>query len=107
MLNAAASNGLFSNHPRCKKLSLTHCFDNDLMVFTAASPSSLLALKTVLEEFYIVSGLRVNCGKSEIFSCRVSVDMQTHLVAIVGLQKGVLPVRYLDCAPLMQEAFPS
>src|SRR4051812_9108700 len=42
-LDSAARDGSISYHSRCKKLHNTHlCFADDLVVFTAAEPSSLL-----------------------------------------------------------------
>lgn len=50
MLDVVASGGLISYHPRCKKLLLTHlCFADDLLVFTSATPPSLMGLKSVLD----------------------------------------------------------
>lgn len=96
MLSSAASGGLFSYHTRSKKLGLTHlCFADDLMVFTIASPSSLLGIKTVLDQFYLTSGLDASYGKSEIYCSGFPLDVQTTLASIVGLQIGTLTVRYL------------
>lgn len=76
--------------------TITHlCFADDLVVFTSATPSSLLGLKTTLTIFYNVSGLGVSFAKSEIFCSGVDLDTQTHLAAILGLQRSSLPVRYL------------
>lgn len=58
-------------------------------------PSSLLGIKAVLDEFYLVSQLSVSYGKSEIFCCGVPLEAQSSLADIVGLQLGTLPVRYL------------
>lgn len=56
MLDSAANEGLISYHPRCKKLGITHLsFADDLMVFSSASPSSLLGIKVVLDKFYYAS----------------------------------------------------
>lgn len=116
MLDDTAANGLVSYHPRCKKFGLTHlCFADDLLVFTAATSSSLLGIKVALDEFYSVSGLKVSYGKSEVFCCGVPLEMQSSLAGIVGLQLGTLPVRYLgvplsckklspeDCQPLLDK----
>lgn len=95
MLDSTAREGLISYHPRCKKLGITHlCLSDDLAAFTSAAFYSLLGIKSVLDKFYLASGLSVSYGKSEIYYCGVSLDMQLHLVGIVGLNRGTLPVRY-------------
>lgn len=65
------------------------------MVFTSATSSSLLGIKAIFDQFYSASGLDVSFGKSELFCCGVSLDVQNQLAATFGLRKGTLPVRYL------------
>lgn len=68
MLDQVAALGLMDNHPKCKKLGLTHLvFADDLVIFTAANIHSLTGLKIVLDHFHLCSGLKVSFDKSEIF----------------------------------------
>lgn len=93
MLDAVASEEQISYHHRCKKLHLTHlCFADDLVGFISASPSSLMRVKVILDQFYSVFGMGISFGKNELFCCGVSLDA---LVATVGLHRGTLPVKYL------------
>lgn len=67
----------------------------DLVVFTSATDAALMGLKNVLDKFYSASGLSVSFGKSELFSCGISLEMKSQLASIIGLQQSSLPVRYL------------
>lgn len=85
------------------------------MVFSEGTEHSLQSIKEVLEEFYIMSGLKVNFSKSEMFCCDVSKRDQYLLANILGLAIGSFPVRYLvfpfisgklkdsDCQPLIDK----
>ncbi|GKV34604.1 hypothetical protein SLEP1_g42967 [Rubroshorea leprosula] len=78
------------------KVQLTHlCFADDLIIFTDGSLSSVAAIDCVLKEFYVVSGLKVNYSKSEIFTCGLSLLAVQNLTATYGFKAGSLPVRYL------------
>lgn len=116
MIDQASRVGQISYHPRCKRLTIIHlCFADDLVVFSAATHSSLLGLKAILLKFLEVSGLAVSFAKSELFCSGVSLDTHTQLADILGLKKGQLPVRYLgvplsckkltaiDCKPLLDK----
>lgn len=66
-LDIAAIKGLIAYHPRCKRLRITHLsFVDYLMVFTTADSSSLLGIKSVFDDFYLVSCLSVSYGKSKM-----------------------------------------
>lgn len=67
-LNRATANGVFQYHPKCKKVPLTHlCFADDLLILSEASLSSLLGIKEVMHQFYLMSGLKVSYSKSKFF----------------------------------------
>ncbi|XP_062173706.1 uncharacterized protein LOC133879186 [Alnus glutinosa] len=55
----ASNNPLFAFHPKCSSIKLTHlCFADDLLIFFAASINSVKAIKGVLDEFELLSGLK-------------------------------------------------
>ena len=68
LLDAATTYDVFSYHPKCKKIKLTHlCFANDLMIFTKGNIELIVGMRNILRLFYTYSGLKLNCEKSEIF----------------------------------------
>ena len=54
----------------------------------------MLILRMVLIWFEVVSGLKVNWGKSELVAVGVVHNMDL-LVAVLGYKQGSLPVKYL------------
>ena len=116
LLDVAVENGVFSYHPKCKKISLTHlCFADDLLIFTKGKMDSIIGIQNVLKMFYSFSGLQINCAKCELFSSGVSREDLLAIQQRTGFQLGKLPVRYLgvplvtrrlterDCEPLVEK----
>lgn len=103
LLNGAARLGEIKYHPGCSKLGLTHLsFVDDLMIFIDASTTSLQGIKTVLQKYYQMSGLKVSYDKSEFHCCGISEDERRRLAEIIGIRNGMLPARYLG-VPLISE----
>ncbi|XP_039061962.1 uncharacterized protein LOC120206344 [Hibiscus syriacus] len=116
MLNYAAAKGIFSFHPKCKKIGLTHLtFADDLLIFCKGNLDSVMGVITVLNSFYELSGLKLNALKSEIFTVGISAHEIDNIISCSGFKLGVLPVRYLgiplvtrklsykDCQPLIEK----
>ncbi|CAL1383523.1 unnamed protein product [Linum trigynum] len=96
MLNRAAARKVLSFHPQCQRIGLTHlCFADDLLIFTKGSEEAVGTVATILEKFYLVSGLRCNPSKSEIFCAGVNEEVKKTLVNCFGFKEGTLPVMYL------------
>ena len=58
----------FDYHWRCQKTGLTHlCFAYDLLLFCGGSLPSVELLHKALHEFYSLSGLLPNNGKSSVY----------------------------------------
>ena len=96
LLDAAAMHGVFSYHPKCKKVTLTHLsFADDLLIFSKGNLSSISGIQEVLKTFYAISGLQLNSAKSEIFSTGVSREDLMATQQETGFKLGVLLVRYL------------
>ena len=91
----------FDYHWRCQKTKLTHlCFADDLLLFCGGSLTSVKILHNALQEFYSLSGLHPNNGKSNVF---IAGRNQAYMEAVRDLfqfQVGELPVRYLG-VPLL------
>ena len=107
-LNKAAARGVFSYHPRCKGIQLTHLrFADDLIVFPKDTPSSAITIHSILEKFYTMSSLPLNCSKSELYCSGIS----NHDLCLI--QTSTASVRYFwvpltpqklsenNCAPLV------
>jgi hypothetical protein len=60
-LEEVASNSLFSYHPTCSVIKLSHlCFADDLLIFSAATLASIRCYIGVLAQFEALSGLKAN-----------------------------------------------
>ncbi|CAI0430886.1 unnamed protein product, partial [Linum tenue] len=96
LLVQASQVGKIPYHPQCKRVGLNHlCFADDILVFTSGSGQAILQVKSVLEEFYRISGLKCNPSKCEIYFGGESVKFKNAALAVSGFQEGSLPVRYL------------
>ncbi|CAN1773889.1 LINE-1 retrotransposable element ORF2 protein [Linum perenne] len=86
----------YAVHPQCKSISLTHlCFADDLLVFAKASSDGVKTVKSILERFHKLSGLRFNSEKSKIYIAGLSAEEEGEIVAASGFSKGAIPFRYL------------
>lgn len=96
LLTQVAARGIIKYHYQCAPISLTHLsFADDLLIFSKATSSSLQGIKTLMDDFYLMSGLKVNYSKSEVFSSGVQSSLQVQLANLLDLQIGNLLVRYL------------
>lgn len=96
LLNKSSTVDQLKFHPKCKSLGVTHlCFADDVMIFTYASLPSFLAIKRVLQNFKLISGLQANLEKIEVFFGGVSQQQISEALNITGFALGTLPVRYL------------
>lgn len=95
-IDEAARRGRIGYHPKCKGLNLTHLiFADELLVFSNGSLASLTAMQTVLHNFYLITGLKLNVEKLEIFISGMLESQAQILLAGTSFKKGQLPVRYL------------
>ena len=96
LLDAAAMHGVFSYHPKYKRVNLTHLsFAYDLLIFSKENLSSVSGIQEVLKIFYTISGLQLNSAKSEIFSTGVNREDLMAIQQETGFKLGVLSVKYL------------
>ena len=99
---------------QCGTLSVSHiCFADDLMVFLRADKKNARRLKTLLDDFSNLSGLKINSHKSAIYFDS-NTPHQQWIASHLELSSGELPVRYLglpliskqltakECSPLIQ-----
>jgi len=79
---------------------------DDLLIFSAATTSSVTAIVEVLAEFEELSGLKANPSKSSIFLASVPVAVKQPILEILHMPEGSLPVRYLG-VPLVTKRLSS
>ena len=105
MLDVAAGYGVFSFHPKCKKLELTHlCFADNLLIFSKGKLETIIGVQNVMQQFYLFFGLKFNNAKCELYSSGINKESLTEIHKKTGFKLGVLPVRYLG-VPLVIKKF--
>ena len=83
--NAGASDG--------RSLMVSHLlFANDTLIFCDANIDQMLIFCMVLIWFEVVSGLKVNLGKSALMAVGAFHNMDL-LVAVLGCKQGSLPMK--------------
>ncbi|XP_038991416.1 uncharacterized protein LOC120114654 [Hibiscus syriacus] len=96
LLNVAALKGVFSYHPKCKRIGLTHlCFADNLLIFCKGSINSVMGVQAVLDHFYSMSGLKLNASKCEMYVAGIPAEQSIVIKEIIGFNLGSLPFRYL------------
>ncbi|KAL2224814.1 UNVERIFIED_CONTAM: Retrovirus-related Pol polyprotein from type-1 retrotransposable element R2 [Sesamum indicum] len=107
---------LFSYHWKCEAARIFQLgFADDVILFSCADMESLRIFKAGLDRFAEWSGLRLNVQKSHLIISRSAQTLREEMLALLGFQEGVLPMRYLgiplissrltivDCRPLLQK----
>ncbi|KAL2225757.1 UNVERIFIED_CONTAM: hypothetical protein Sindi_3051500 [Sesamum indicum] len=105
---------LFSYHWKCEATRIFQLgFADDVILFSRADMESLRIFKARLDCFAEWSGLRLNVQKSHLIISRSAQTLREEMLALLGFQEGVLPMRYLglplissrltiaDCHPLL------
>lgn len=99
----------------CAEFSYHLAFADDLMFFFKADIKSPLLMKKYLEDFSVVSGLKVNYQKSHVFFGAFLDGLKQTLLEQLGFVEGKLPMKYLGvplipsklsisaCAPIVEK----
>ncbi|XP_017245737.2 uncharacterized protein LOC108217416 [Daucus carota subsp. sativus] len=97
MLTKAAGKGIFSGIPLGdSSQNITHLqFADDTVVFVNNSLESVRGVKSVLQCFQMISGLKINFMKSEIFAHKDCMDTQLLASQILRCKVGTWPMTYL------------
>ncbi|KAL2247994.1 UNVERIFIED_CONTAM: hypothetical protein Sindi_2651700 [Sesamum indicum] len=107
---------LFSYHWKCEAARIFQLgFADDVILFSRADMESLRIFKAGLDRFAEWSSLRLNVQKSHLIISRSAQTLREEMLALLGFQEGVLPMRYLGlplissrltiayCHPLLQK----
>ncbi|GKU94304.1 hypothetical protein SLEP1_g7819 [Rubroshorea leprosula] len=70
-------------------------FADDTIVFGRASEENIWAVKSIIRIFEMVSGLKINFGKSLLMGINVSDEWMTRMSSILNCKQGNLPCKYL------------
>ena len=70
-------------------------YADDTLIILPARPNQLLALKSILEDFTAITGLKVNYGKSSLVPINISEDRCAELAEILTCKPEALPFTYL------------
>ena len=96
MLDRGAIEGRFGIHPECDAPLITHLsFADDVLIFFDGSEDSLRGILKILEEFRLISGLKINRQKSKLLLDGGSSSRCRDLANEMGISQGALPLRYL------------
>ncbi|GKV25499.1 hypothetical protein SLEP1_g34934 [Rubroshorea leprosula] len=97
IISSAASLGLFNGIEigQCG-MNVTHLqFADDTIVFGTASEENIWAVKSIMRIFEMVSGLKINFGKSVLMGINVSDEWMTRMACTLNCKQGKLPCKYL------------
>lgn len=104
MLDKCAMDGRFGIHPECEALLITHLsFADDGLIFFDGTADSLRGILQILEEFRLISGLKINRQKSELLLDGGSASRCRNLENEMGIAQGALPLRYLGVLYIFKE----
>lgn len=81
--------------PGCSE-SLTHLqFADDVILFLEGDEGSVYGIKRILQCFQLLSGLKINFSKSQLFGFHTTTSRLTNSAGVLGCQVGSLPFKYL------------
>lgn len=96
MLNRHLEAGNIILHPKCKDHRIVSLmFADDLVVFTKPTMSSILCIMSVLNEFYQLTGLKINLSKSTILTAGITLQIRNEIVSVTSLQHNQDSMSYL------------
>ena len=97
MLNCAAKKGIFKGIRLANSSNqITHLqFADDTIIFLEDSIESIVGVKKVLQCFQLTSGLKINYGKSNIYSSHYPDSLLHEGARILNCKLGSWPMNYL------------
>ncbi|GKV49692.1 hypothetical protein SLEP1_g56430 [Rubroshorea leprosula] len=70
-------------------------FADDTIIFGKATEENVWATKCIMRIFEVVSGLKINYGKSQLMGVCVEEDWQMRMAFMLNCKQGVMPFKYL------------
>ena len=96
LLHHNIRNGSFKYHWKCDRLHISHlCFADDLLILFNGDAESASLIRQSLDQFFLLTGLQANNGKSCLFFSNVDNNMVDQILTTLNFVKGQLPIRYL------------
>ncbi|XP_059663662.1 uncharacterized protein LOC132309363 [Cornus florida] len=87
---------VFRYHSRCRNLGISHLiFADNLLLFSYGDLASVSTLKRAIDHFKALSGLSINCSKSQLFLSGVDSSHIAGFENLLGFDCGTLPIKYL------------
>lgn len=82
-------------HPKCENMGLTSLtFGDDLFILADANVLFVKLINNSLMKFQVLSGLKPNLYKSEIFIAGVFDTKKGEFAEIMEMPLGALPIKY-------------
>lgn len=95
LFKEAVSVGLFEGF-KVWKLSLSHLqFADDTLIIGRKCSQNVFAIKAVLQLFEVLSGLKVNFHKSQLYGLNIEEGWLVQAAGFVNCKVGSLPFIYL------------
>ena len=96
LMNIAGEEPHFQFHPSSLQFKQNHLMLADnVIIFSKAHLSTSQIIKSTLEKFYQVTGLKANPEKSQIVCGGCNSHLQQQWLETTGYKEGCLPTRYL------------
>lgn len=70
-------------------------FANNTIFFCGATIIEIQSVKAILQWFELMSGLKINYDKCEMFGIRTNASLLTEMAISFGCKVGKLPIKYL------------
>ncbi|KAK1385275.1 hypothetical protein POM88_023010 [Heracleum sosnowskyi] len=81
-------------------ISFTHLqFANDTLLFINGDDKSISSIKRILLTFQLLSGLKINFHKSELFAVNYHSQQQVEWATTLSCKIGMWPIKYLGVPP--------
>ncbi len=96
MLDRAKANGLLSRViPHLFTGGLTHLqYADDTIIFIPCNDKEILVTKFLLYCFEIMSGLKINYDKSEVFAIGLEISEVDRVAKMLNCPIGSFPIKY-------------
>ena len=83
-----------------KKVLVTHSqFADDSIFFLKNKEDTIDNLKWIFKAFTLVSGLKINMGKSEVMGLNIEEERLNQIADLLGCSCGKWPLNYLGLSP--------